>query len=269
MIKLIALDLDGTLLPDDKKITQATREVLIEAQQKGCTVALASARPTVGLVKERKALELDRYHGILITYNGARILDATAKTLLYERNMAPGIVTALLRHLEAFPVAVMVDDNEAYYTTDPTAYKVAFERSVIGIPFKIVDNMAEAITFPIPKVLIVAPGPVLDQVMDPIKAPFADDLDFFRVGDFYIEVTIKDFSKAVGLTQLCQRRGIPMEQVVAFGDSQNDQAMLETAGLGVAMCNADPGIQASADAVTRYSNNEDGVVRFIMDHHLI
>ncbi|MEG2642426.1 MAG: HAD hydrolase family protein, partial [Eubacterium sp.] len=63
--QLIALDLDGTLCNDDKQITPITKQVLLRAQQKGIRVALASARPAPGLIRERKALELDRYHGIL------------------------------------------------------------------------------------------------------------------------------------------------------------------------------------------------------------
>lgn len=149
--QLIALDLDGTLNNDERQITPITKQVLLRVQQKGIRVALASARPAPGLSRERKVLELDRYHGILISYNGAQIVDAADNSLLYSRNMDPEAVTSVLTHLKDFPVAVMVDDGKSYYVTDPEAYKVEFERSNIGIPFTVVADMAEAVTFPVPK----------------------------------------------------------------------------------------------------------------------
>ncbi|MEG1432474.1 Cof-type HAD-IIB family hydrolase [Eubacterium sp.] len=263
--QLIALDLDGTLCNDDKQITPITKQVLLRAQQKGIRVALASARPAPGLIRERKALELDRYHGILISYNGAHIVDAADGSLLYRQNMDPAQVTAMLTHLKDFPVAVMADDGESYYVTDPTAYKVEYERAYIGIPFTVVADMAEAVTFPVAKLLIVAPGEILDRYTAAITAPFSEIFDFFRVGDFYLEIAMKGFSKATGLAELCQKLDIPREAVIAFGDSANDAAMLNFAGTGVAMANAEPAAKKAADTITRYTNNEDGVGRMLME----
>lgn len=263
--QLIALDLDGTLNNDERQITPITKQVLLRAQQKGIRVALASARPAPGLSREREVLELDRYHGILISYNGARIVNAADNSLLYSRNIDPEAVTAMLTHLKDFPVAVMVDDGKSYYVTDPEAYKVEFERSNIGIPFTVVADMAEAVTFPVPKVLVVAPGKILDQYTPEIAAPFSETFDFFRVGDFYLEIAIKGFSKATGLAELCRQLNIPREAVIAFGDSANDAAMLSYAGMGVAMANGEAAVKKTADTITRYTNNEDGVGRMLME----
>ena len=76
MYKMIALDLDGTLNNDEKKITEKTREALLSVQQHGVTVVLASGRQAPGLAREAQALDLKDYHGLLLSYNGGRIQDA-------------------------------------------------------------------------------------------------------------------------------------------------------------------------------------------------
>lgn len=261
--KLIALDLDGTLTNSQKKVTPVTREILIEAQRRGLRVVLASARPAPGLFRERAALELNRYGGYLMSYNGARIVEAATDKLLYSRDMPAGDVRAMLTHLADFPVSVMVDDGRRYYTNDPEGYKVEFERANIGIPITKVDDLAAVVTFATPKILVLAPRPVLEEYTEAIAAPFRAAFDFFRVDDFYLEIVIKNFSKADGLKALCRASGIALADVVAFGDSANDAAMLRCAGLGVAMCNADASVCAQADAVTRCTNDDDGVARFL------
>lgn len=263
--KLIALDLDETLLTSRKEISPLTREVLIEFQKKGGIVALASARPTPGIARFREPLELARYHGAVIAYNGARILDASDDTVLYEKNMDPEVVTAFLRHASEFPVTLMVDDGKEYYCNHPDGYKVEFERGQIGIPLKPVTDIAEAVTFPVPKMLVVAPGKILDANFDALTGPFKDQLDFFRVGDFYIESAVRGFSKAVGVRKLGEILGIPRENILAFGDSQNDAAMLKYAGLGAAMANGDGPSKEAADVVTKYDNNHDGIARFLTE----
>jgi len=261
--RLIALDLDGTLNNNQKQIAPGTREFLKSLQQQGTTIALASARPTPGLSRERSCLDLDLYHGCLISHNGARILDAASNRLLFQKNMDPADVTAMLTHLAQFPVSVMVDDGSCYYTNNPGGYKVEFERKNIGIPLKAVDDMAAAVHFPTAKILVVAPEEVLSPLIPEITGPFRDTFDFFHVDGFYLEIVIKNLSKADGLAILSEQLAIPREQIIAFGDSANDIAMLEYAGLGVAMANAGEAVKKAADAVTSCTNDEEGVTRFL------
>lgn len=84
--KLIALDLDGTLNTDEKTVTPKTRDALLAAQRQGITVALCSARPVPGLYKEMRILEMEKYHGMLIAYNGGKILRADDKTVLHQQS---------------------------------------------------------------------------------------------------------------------------------------------------------------------------------------
>lgn len=263
--QLIALDLDGTLNNDQHRITPKTQAALLAAQSCGIRVVLASARPAPGLSRERAALQLDRHHGLLLSYNGCRIQDATTGQWLFKKDMDRRQVTAILNHLAQFPVAVLVDDGSRYYTNDAQGYMVAYECGNVGIPCTQVDHLAQAITFDTPKVLVMAPPEVLDATIPKITQGLTQTYDFYRTGPFYFEVAIKNFSKAQGLKIICDQLHIPREAVMAFGDSANDAQMLQYAGLGVAMGNASPELKAVADLITR-SNNEDGIVPVLQTH---
>ena len=109
--KLIAMDLDGTLNNDEKQITEPTRLALMEMQEKGVRLALASARPSPGLYKERDILRLQDYGGILMSYNGGRIVDASTGKVLFETCMDLNETRRVLRFLETLPVTPILDDG--------------------------------------------------------------------------------------------------------------------------------------------------------------
>ena len=109
--KLIAMDLDGTLVNDDKVITPRTREALMAAQRRGIRLALASARPSPGLFKERDALRMQEYDGVLMSYNGGRIVRASDGKVLFQTTMDIQQARDMLRRLESLPVVPILDDG--------------------------------------------------------------------------------------------------------------------------------------------------------------
>ena len=98
--KMLAFDLDGTLNNDDKVITPKTKEAIMSLQKQGVVVALVSGRQAPGLKREAEALELDKYHGLRISYNGGRIEDATTKEILFDSSIDNETAVKFLRHLE-------------------------------------------------------------------------------------------------------------------------------------------------------------------------
>ena len=125
--KLIAMDLDGTLNNDQKLISEKTRQALMEAQKNGVRLALASARPSPGLFRERDALRLQDHDGILMSYNGGRIVDVATNKVLFETCMDIEETRQVLRRLEELPVTPILDDGVQFYVTDKKAYKVDYE----------------------------------------------------------------------------------------------------------------------------------------------
>ena len=263
---LLAFDLDGTLLTSGKTISPKTLDTLLAFQKSGGIVAIASARPAVGTAAYSRMLRLADYHGLVIAYNGAQIVDQTNQQVLFEKTMDPDIVRAFIHNAERFPVSVLVDDGRTYFSNDPDGYQVEHQRAAIGIPIERHAPLADFVDFPLCKILVMGRGSVLDRYTREITAPFAEGFDFFRVGEYYLEVTFKGFSKAMGLKMIEARLNIPRERMIAFGDSENDAAMLEAAGIGVAMKNGEAAAKAAADVVSAFDNDHDGIAHFLTEN---
>lgn len=257
-IKLFALDIDGTLTNDKKVITPKTRQALIDAQEQGARVLLASARPTHGLYGTAKELELQKYHGLLMAYNGGRIQDATDGHVYSEIHMDLEKTKDLLRFLETLPVTIMIEDGSEFYVTDPQGYKVEYETHNNDMPCNTVDKLSDFLNFTPIKILLSVKPKIIYDVQDQIAARLDDDLTVVRTAPFYLEIFPKAINKGQGLRDICDVLNISPEEVAAFGDSENDIPMLREAGWGIAMANAEQAVKDVSDKIT-LSNNEDGI----------
>ena len=256
--KLIAMDLDGTLNNDEKKITPRTREALMAAQSAGIRLALASARPSPGLRKERDALCMRENGGVLMAYNGGRIVDAATDHVLFETCMPLEAAQEVLRALEKLPVTPILDDGRQFYVTDRNGYKVDYECRNNNMSCVEVENLAEFLQFAPVKILMSVDPAAIAGVQAQIAQLLPAELAVVQTAAFYLEVIPRAIDKGRGLVQICRALGLRPAEVIAFGDAENDIPMLRTAGVGVAMGNADAAVKAAADRVTR-SNNEDGI----------
>ena len=256
--KLIAMDLDGTLNNDEKRITEKTKAALMAAQNRGIRLALASARPSPGLFKERDILHLQEFGGILMSYNGGRIVDAATGSTLFETAMDLGQTKQVLRFLETLPVTPILDDGKQFYVTDKTAYKVDYECRNNNMVCSEVGNLADFLGFSPIKILMSVQPEELPSVQKQIADFLPPELTVVQTAAFYLEVIPKRINKGQGIRDICAALGMQPEQVIAFGDAANDIPMLETAGVGVAMGNASEAVKAKADFVT-LSNNDDGI----------
>ena len=256
--KLIAMDLDGTLNNDEKKITPRTREALMAAQSAGIRLALASARPSPGLRKERDALCMRENGGVLMAYNGGRIVDAATDRVLFETCMPLEAAQEVLRALEKLPVTPILDDGRQFYVTDRNGYKVDYECRNNNMSCVEVENLADFLQFAPVKILMSVDPAAIAGVQAQIAQLLPADLAVVQTAAFYLEVIPRAIDKGRGLVQICRALGLRSAEVIAFGYAENDIPMLRTAGVGVAMGNADAAVKAAADRVTR-SNNEDGI----------
>ena len=256
--RLIAMDLDGTLTNDQKIITPKTREALMEAQNRGIRLALASARPSPGLFRERDELRLQDHGGILMSYNGGRIVDAATGQVLFETAMDQEQTRWVLRQLEKLPVTPILDDGVQFYVTDKTAYKVDYECRNNNMTCREVENLAGFLHFAPIKILMSAQPEEIGQIQQQIAAFLPENLTVVQTAAFYLEVIPAVINKGQGIRDICGVLGICPEQVITFGDAQNDIPMLRAAGMGVAMGNATDAVKEAADMVT-LSNNEDGI----------
>ena len=256
--RLIAMDLDGTLNDDAKHITPLTWQALMRAQAQGIRLALASARPLPGLYRERDALRLQDHRGLLMAYNGGRIVDASTGAVLHESGMTLEEARFVLRALEALPCTPILDDGVQFYVTDKNGFKVEYECQNNNMRCDEVANLADFIHFAPVKILLSVDPPALSAVQAQIASLLPRGLTVVQTAAFYLEVLPASINKGQGLIDVCRLAGVPPEAVIAFGDAENDIAMLCAAGMGVAMGNADARVKAAADHVT-LDNNHDGI----------
>lgn len=256
--KLIAMDLDGTLLNDQKVITEKTKAALMAAQNKGIRLALASARPSPGLFRERDALDMQNFNGILMSYNGGRIVDAETGKVLFETSMDLQETKQVLRQLEKLPVTPILDDGAKFYVTDKDGYKVDYECRNNNMICSEVGNLADFLTFAPIKILMSVQPEELPIVQKQIAAFLPESLTVVQTAAFYLEIIPKVINKGQGIRDICKVLGMEPAEVIAFGDAENDIPMLRAAGMGVAMGNAQETVKAAADMVT-LSNNDDGI----------
>lgn len=256
--KLIAMDLDGTLNNDQKIITEKTKAALMAAQKAGIRLALASARPSPGLFKERDILRLQDHNGILMSYNGGRIVDAATGKVLFETSMDLEETKQVLRQLESLPVTPILDDGVQFYVTDKNGFKVDYECKNNNMVCTEVGNLADFLTFaPIKVLMSVDPAEIAD-VQKKIAEFLPESLTVVQTAAFYLEVIPKTINKGQGIRDICKVLGIGTGEVISFGDAENDIPMLLAAGMGVAMGNAADAVKQAADMVT-LSNNDDGI----------
>lgn len=268
IIKAIVLDIDGTLLNTGKIISEKTKQALIAAQEKGIKVILASGRPTTGMLELAEQLEMTKYEGFLVSYNGARVTDCLTKKVLFNQAMSIETGQAILEHLKKFDVIPMIDKEDYLYVNDvysgmldlPDGAFNIIEYEAGGGNFKLseIDDLAAFATFPINKILIAAQPEYLQKIAPALHAPFDEIVTAAFSAPFYFEFTDKGIDKAKALNTVFPEMGIHSENIIAFGDGHNDRSIIEYAGIGVAMGNAVDALKEIADDVT-LSCDEDGI----------
>lgn len=267
--KAIALDLDGTLLNSSKKISSLTKEALLSVQRKGVRLILASGRPTSGLADYARELQLDKYAGILLSFNGGHVLDLQTHETLFAQPLTVEKARRILTHLKTFDVKTMICHGDYMYVNDvydnqikiDHTYKNIIEYEARAGHYKLceVADLAEFCDFPLYKILTAASPAYLQQHYQAMRAPFQNEVSALFSDPFYFEFTAKGVTKAYGLKQLLPQIDIQPGELLAFGDGENDRSMLEYAGVGVAMGNASDEFRQAADQVT-LTNDQDGIV---------
>lgn len=253
--RLLALDLDGTLLDQRLEFSSATRSAIADAQAVGVAVTLATGR------MERTTRPFADQLGItlpLICYQGAQIRAADG-TVLHEDPVPTMCAADLIQHAieHDFYIQVYYDDALWIQERRPELNEyLGF--SLVEIPVHVVPNLADfAREHPPTKLLWIADHATLGHTIADWGERWADKLSIFRSHDRFGEASSPTASKGTALAALAQHLGIERDHVAAIGDRQNDAPMLKWAGLGLAMGNADEYARSAADHVLP-SFDDDG-----------
>lgn len=256
--KLLVLDLDGTLTNPKKEITEHTRQTLIQAQEKGLKIVLASGRPTYGIAPLAEKLELQKYEGYILSYNGGEIIDWKTGELMYKNLLDHDVLPYLYQCAKQNDFAIVTYDREYVLTEHPDDEYVLKEALLNVMKIKKVDNFLDAVKHPIAKCLIVGEPTRLAVLEKEMYEHLKERMGVFRSEPYFLELVPKGIDKAQSLSVLLKEIGMTKEEMIAIGDGFNDLSMIKYAGLGIAMANAQDIVKENADFIT-LSNAEDGV----------
>ena len=262
-IRLLALDLDGTLTNSQKQVSQRNREYIRLAQDRGVRVILASGRPVLGIRAVADALDLWERGGYILAYNGGHIIDCKTGTDLVKHTIPMDLVHDICevahQGLGVWPLCYNGTGVICENDTDPYVLKEGYNNS---IPVIRVNSLEACITEPVVKFMIVGEPDALQKAYELLKPTMLGKLNLFFSEPYFMEVTPPGIEKASALAALSQLLGTDREQLMACGDGLNDIPMLQYAGLSVAMANAYPETKDTADFIVS-SNEEDGVAEAI------
>lgn len=257
--KLLVLDVDGTLLDNSKEISKRTLAALVKVQQMGVRVVLASGRPTYGLMPLAKTLELGNYGGYILSYNGCQVINAKDGTLLFERRINPEMLPYLEKKARKNGFSMFTYNENILVTNDPDNAHIQYEAQLNNLEIVREDNFSIAVDFAPCKCMLVSDDEeALVGLEEHWKRRLAGTLDAFRSESHFLEVVPCGIDKANTLGALMEMLGVKSEEVIAIGDGVCDVTMIQMAGMGVAMGNAQESVKRCAEMVTA-SNEEDGV----------
>jgi len=268
MYKLIAIDMDGTLLKEDKTITTKTKEALKAASNEGVKIVLTTGRPIQGIKNYLNELQLTGEDDYVIGLNGALICNCSDYSIISSNETLKGKdlkyiynkVKELKTYFHAFTKNEDLVNIESKFSED--------EEKRINLKVRKVDFLTEIKDDDeILKAVLEEEKDILDKVTSQIPKELFEEYSVIRSVDFMIEFMKKGCNKATGIEKLAKHLGISKEEIIAIGDASNDKEMIEYAGLGVAMGNAEDEIKMLANFITK-SNEEDGVA-YVIDKFII
>lgn len=266
MFRFLATDLDGTLLTSGKAITPRTRDVLAEAQRRGLTVILASGRPLCSILPFARQLELRKYRGYIIAYNGSLVWDcATDKAISRQTipsHLLPELVAAVGEgfHIHGYKAGSIVVGGEA----DEWSNYIARANRM---PLLETQDFLGTVTEPQHKCIITGPPRKLWHLEKRIQKLFGAELSVCRSESFLLEIMSEGIDKAEALRKLLDMHGGRTEELLCLGDGYNDLGMMQLAGISCATANAKRPVRQAASLVIP-GNDHDGVAfaveRFIL-----
>lgn len=263
MKKIIILDLDGTLTNSKKEVTPKTLEALLDAERRGVIVALASGRPTYGIKAVSDVLQLEKFGGYILSFNGARIMNAKTQEVVYQQKFPQDYIRPLYEYAIEHDMGLVTYEKDKLVTGTRVDEYMELEAKINHMKLTAVKDFPEYVNFDVNKCLFTANVDVAPQLEKELVEWYGDVLSIYRSEPFFIECMSPGVDKAASLAHLFEIIGIDKEDAVACGDGFNDQSMIEYAGVGVAMANAQDRVKQAADYVTKYSNDEDGLVEVI------
>lgn len=262
MIKAIALDLDGTLLNDKKEVTDRSVNILRKLYKKGIKILIVTGRPYSSTTKiiERLGIPMTA-----ICYNGGKIIDTISGEILENKLLPEDVAKKLFEYIEVKKLNINIFMNEKWHANDLESESAKIYKKNSGLtPIKIdLKNFSKK---NITKGVIIDKTEVLEKYKKELEDLIGKEAYITFTQPTYLEVLNKDINKGKALKRILELKNIDIKQCMAFGDAENDKEMLETVGVNVAMKDSIDELKEICAYVTKNSNDEDGVAKFLEEY---
>ena len=274
--KLLVLDIDGTLVNSKKEITPKTKEAIFKIMDAGHLVMIASGRPTPGVRKYVKELELTERGGYCLNFNGALVTDCKTGEKVYEQKIPVSFVPGLYAFAEKHDIGILTYTEDIGMTGEfikEEGPKVVFgnrmdkylqlEADINQLDSFLTPDFPGYVTYDPYKILYTIPPEKGEELEAELAALYKGQLEIMRSESFFLEAMLLGIDKGTTLDRIIGPLGIKHENVICCGDGYNDVPMVRYAGIGVAMQNAKDAVKEVADYITEATNDEDGIAEVI------
>lgn len=256
--KLVAVDLDDTLLDEQLRLTERVKEAVAAVRAAGVLFTFSTGRMFCSAVPYAKELGLDLP---LITYQGALVKNALSGEVFRHRPLSLPFAREIVARVHELGYHLNTYLDDALYMEKDTEEGRRYT-GISGIMPELVGDLLKVLDRAPTKVLAIAEEALLDQLSEEMMAKYAGAVHVCKSKPYFLEFSHAQATKGYALKELAEYFGIKREEVIAVGDSYNDLEMLEYAGLGAVVANARDDLKKKADYVTSAPNG-DGVVEVL------
>lgn len=268
-VKIMAFDLDDTLLNEKKEITPRTLSAIQKAASKGIYIVLCSGRAENGILPYVRTLNIagTQQGRFLIGFNGADIFDLHTRQSIYSETLDGNIQRFVNKEAEKRGLAAVTYDPSTIYAGIDSEW-ARMDADLCNLNFVKVDNFDSFLKIPRPKMLVPADPEEIKKFKPILADALKDKVDVFISKPFFLEVMPSGVGKGQAILWLADYLGISYKQTMAFGDSMNDESMIRQCEYSVAMSNGLDYIKEISTFVTKKDNNNDGIADFLEEYVL-
>lgn len=268
--KIFFTDLDGTLLNDQKELSEGNRAALEELQKRGHIISISTGRALPSAIIQAKRLGLMKKNCYIICFNGGQIYDIGQQKLIYQKSLPLDLVRSLFQEAKTFGIDVQTY-TDTHVITEHDNESLHKYVKIQQLPYLITDDVISQLAHEPAKVLALdyASPEHVAAFREYITKRCGDQVDIYLSHPSLLELVPPGVNKGNAVRFLCNHLGIPLKNSVSAGDAENDLTMLEASHIGAAMCNGEALLKEKADYITQADNNHDGVAeilhKFILD----
>lgn len=255
--KVFAFDLDGTLVNSDKKILESTKKSIKKLIDNGAHVVLASGRIYEGIYHLAKELELDKYGGYICSYNGGLVCDVSTGKIIFDRKLSREKTLEIHKFLKDNNLTHIMYYDGLILTTDEINEYIRNEEKCNSIPSKKVESFDSYIKDGVNKLLGTDDPKKIKEMEEKVKEHFSD-IEVYTSAPYFLEILPKGIYKSESLKMILKSLNLNKNDLISFGDGNNDIAMLDASGIAIVMDNASDNVKKHASYIT-HSCDEDGI----------